>query len=203
MEQANQEELERRWRASRNRRLIAEGVVVATMFAGFLFMLIASSDWSFGAALFPRIAGFMGVATVVVYVTQRAREELRPRLADGSRVLDIGWADFGGDKAGQRARTVAFLATTGGLWVSIWLIGFHIAVPAYLILVLMVYGKVRWYWGALAASISYGLIIGVYDTLLHTAWNDPVLFDFVRGLPGCESIEAIISSAIRRTLQCT
>jgi len=119
---------------------------------------------------------------VVLYVIQRTREELRPRLLGGNRVLDIGWSDYGVEQVDTKSRAIAFIATTGGLWVGIWLIGFHIAVPTYLITVLMVYGKVPWYWGVLAAAISYGLIIGVYDTLLHTAWNDPILFDFVKSL---------------------
>ena len=182
MEQANREEFERRGSARRNRMLIAEGVIVAAMLAGFLFMLVASWDWPLGAKLFPRIAGFMGLATVAIYVVQRTREELRPRLLGGSRVLDIGWSDFGGEQVDTKSRTVAFIVSTGGLWVGIWLIGFHIAVPTYLVAVLMVYGTVRWYWGVLAAGISYGLIIGVYDTLLHTAWNDPVIFDLVRSM---------------------
>ena len=182
MEQPTIEEIREREKARRRRLLITEAVVVTMMLGGFVFMLVESADWPFGAALFPRISGALGIATVAAYAVQRGLEELRPRFQTEGRVLDIGWTEFGGDKKDTKSRTVAFVVSTGGLWVGIWLVGFHIAIPTYLVVILLVYGRVRWYWAAAAAAAAYGLIIGVYDELLHTSWNDPVLFDFVRNL---------------------
>lgn len=166
----------------RDRRLMAEAVIVLTMLGGFVFMLVESADWDLGAALFPRISGALGIAAVLAYAAQRLFQEMRPGARSQGRLLDIGWAEFGGEKQDTRSRAITFVATTGGLWIGIWLVGFHIAVPVYLMFMLIVHGRVRWYWAAAATAGFYGLIMGVYDELLHTSWNDPLLFDLVRSL---------------------
>lgn len=145
-------------------------------------MVVESADWPVGAALFPRISGAIGIAAVLAYGGQRLYQESRPGARSQGRLLDLAWTSFGGEEKNTRSRAIAFIATTGGLWLGIWFVGFHIAVPAYLSFMLMVHGRVRWYWALATAALFYGFILGVYDELLHTAWNDPLLFDVVRGL---------------------
>lgn len=181
-EQPSIEEIASLGKRKRDRRLMVEGVIVLVMLGGFMFMLVASADWPLGAVLFPRISGALGIAAVLAYAAQRMYQELRPVARSQGRLLDIGWAEFGGEKKDTRSRATTFIATTGGLWVGIWLVGFHIAVPVYLMFMLIVHGKVSWYWAVVATAGFYSLIIGVYDELLHTSWNDPLVFDLVRSL---------------------
>ncbi len=61
------------------------------------------------------------------------------------------------------------------LFVGIWVVGFHIALPTYVFGYLLFFGRVRWWWAVTAAVVFELLILGVYDRALHTTWNTPIL----------------------------
>ncbi len=181
-EQPRLEEAIQEGKKRRERKLLVESIIVVIMLGGFVFMVVESADWPVGAALFPRISGALGIAAVLGYGGQRLYQELRPGAQSQGRLLDLAWSSFGGEEKNTRSRAITFISTTGGLWLGIWFVGFHIAVPAYLLFMLIVHGRVRWYWALATAIVFYGFIVGVYDELLHTAWNDPLLFDVIRNL---------------------
>ena len=62
---------------------------------------------------------------------------------------------------------------------AIWLIGFQIALPAYVFLYLVIFGHMRWWLAFVWLVIFLALIYGFFDEIIHIPWIDPVLGDFI------------------------
>ena len=71
-------------------------------------------------------------------------------------------------------RWLLLLGSTGALLVGVWVFGFHIAVPAYTILYLIVFGKVKWYWTIIPAVFFEIIIVAIYGYILLAEWGTPV-----------------------------
>ena len=136
----------------------------------FGFMLLESNKWSSGVALLPRIASGFGMIVLVIYAVQR----FRPHRARG-QIMDMGFDEEGLERAVVIERTLRFVLTTAAFFAAIWLIGFHVAVPIYMVLYLMIYGKVRW-WAAVLSAIGFLIFMVVaYDIVIRTTWPEPVI----------------------------
>jgi hypothetical protein len=136
----------------------------------FLFMLAESTKWSAGVALLPRIASVFGLVVLVVYGVQR----FRPGSAQG-QIMDMGFDEGGLERSTVIERTLRFVLTTAAFFAAIWLIGFHVAVPIYMVLYLIIYGKVRW-WAALLWAVGFLLfMIVAYDIVIRSSWPEPVI----------------------------
>ena len=107
----------------------------------------------------------------------------------GGRIMDIGRTLTGDARHVLMLRTTKAIGTTVGLVLAIWLIGFQIALPGYVFLYLLIFGRVRW-WIALAWLLVFlVLIYGFFDLIIHIPWIDPVLGDFIPDiLKGRETI---------------
>lgn len=151
--------------------LIAEIVFLSLVAAVFIYYLVASRTWPIGAALLPRVAALVGLPLLAAHVYMR----LRPSRGPKRQILDMGFADEDVSKADVRPRTFRMIGSMVALFVGIWLVGFHIALPAYIFLYLLFWGGAKWYWALVAGLFFEGLLIGLYDNTLHMAWNDPVL----------------------------
>lgn len=103
--------------------------------------------------------------------------------------MDIGRTHTDDDRRVLMLRTAKAIGTTFGLVLAIWLIGFQIALPAYVFLYLFFFGHVRW-WVALSWLVVFlVLIYGFFDEVIHIPWIDPVLGDFIPDiLKGRETI---------------
>ncbi len=77
----------------------------------------------------------------------------------------------------KKRRTNIFLwiiAVLGG----VFLFGFHVTLPLFVILYAMIYGA-GWSKALLLASIALGFIVLVFDQLLHVVWPTPLLISFL------------------------
>ena len=55
-------------------------------------------------------------------------------------------------------------------------IGFHIAVPIYMVLYLRIYGGVRWWVAVLAALGFLSFMVLAYDVALRETWPEPQIY---------------------------
>jgi hypothetical protein len=132
---------------------------------------VAARAWPIGGGLLPTIAAGVGLLLLLVHVATRLRPSAGPRR----EILDIG---FGSEDVGARERRLRSARMLGSmllLFAGIWLVGFHVALPAYVSGYLLFFGHVRWWWAATAALFFEALLLGLYDRYLHTAWNTPLL----------------------------
>lgn len=153
---------------------MAEVFFLTLVGAFFTYLLLESWEWPLGAAFLPRLVTGLGLVLLVFYIVSRVRQT-DERGKRTSRILDIGFTDAGLDRQVILARMARFFGSTAALFLGVWLVGFHIALPVYVFLYLFIYGRVRWWW-AFAAALSFeAALVGLYDQVLHTSWNEPVL----------------------------
>lgn len=146
--------------------------ILLMLFCGgvFAFMLVESQRWSAGVALLPRISATFGLVVLGVYAFQR--------LAPGRRrgqIMDLGFDEEGLERRVVIERTARFVLTTAAFFGAIWLLGFHITVPIYMVLYLMIYGRVRWWVAILSALAFLVFMIVAYDIVIRETWPEPVI----------------------------
>jgi len=155
---------------------VLEGIFLLLVGAVFTYLLVAARKWEAGAALVPTIIGVVGLPLLLIHVVTRVRQR-NEAGTERAQILDIGFTDV--EQQVARARTIRFLASMAGLFLGIWLVGFHVALPLYVFGYLLRYGQVRW-WVALAIALSFeAVLIGLYDRVLHSVWNEPVLWQWL------------------------
>ncbi|MDE2837823.1 MAG: tripartite tricarboxylate transporter permease [Chloroflexota bacterium] len=161
------------------------GIFIALLTFAFAFTFWQTFEWTSQAARLPRVITVVGLALVGAY----AVSHLVSPPSGAGRIMDIGRTRTDDDRRVLMLRTVKAIGTTFGLVLAIWLIGFQIALPAYVFLYLFFFGHVRW-WAALGWLIVFvALIYGFFDEVIHIPWIDPVLGDFIPDiLKGRETI---------------
>ena len=161
------------------------GIFIALLTLAFAFTFWQTFEWTSQAARLPRVITVAGLVLVAAYV---AFHFVSPR-SGGGRIMDIGRTRTDDDRRVVMLRTAKAIGTTFGLVLAIWLIGFQIAIPAYVFLYLLIFGHVRW-WAALFWLVVFlVLVYGFFDLIIHIPWIDPVLEDFIPDiLKGRETI---------------
>ena len=168
---------------------IGEVVLLAAVGSFFVYMYwdslpdgaIASDwlpwrlDWSDGAWRLPRMAVLFGLP----FWVWRAVSLFRAGASSTTgRIMDTGFLETDDDAAVIARRWVQLIGTTGALLVGCWVLGFHIAVPAYTVLYLTFLGKVKWYWTLIPAVFFEIVIVGIYGYILLAEWGTPVARDW-------------------------
>jgi hypothetical protein len=156
--------------------LVRADVAAELIFLGlvaviFVYFLVDARSWPIGAALLPTVVACAGMVLLGLHIAARLRPSTRP----ARQILDIAFGSLDVDEREQRVRTARMLCSILLLFLGIWLVGFHVALPTYVFAYLLFFGHVRWWWAVTAAVVFELLILGVYDRALHTAWNTPVL----------------------------
>lgn len=145
-------------------------MVLLALVGGFLlYFFIQSLEWPLGSALMPWIAVGIGVpfwVYRVLVLMMRAHER-------STEIMDIGFR-MGADPTGEKARFFRIVLFIFGLYLGIWLFGFHVALPLGILIYVRVYGKMSWV-GSLCAGLMFlALLVGVYDRLLNATWHEPL-----------------------------
>jgi hypothetical protein len=136
------------------------------------YFVWAAMNWPSGAALMPRTAGVFGLVMLAGY----AFNSIRGRGANTGQILDVGRLQHGDtDEVAVRRRTIRAIGSLVGIVVLIWLLGFHIAIPTFVGFYLWYWGKVDWWRSVLAGAIFLGIIVGLYDNVMHVSWHTSVL----------------------------
>lgn len=159
-----------------NLEAVGEIILLAVVGAFFVYLFVQSLEWTLGAALMPRIAviigaPFWGYRLLVLFFKATEAET-------SDRIMDIGFRT-GADPTGERSRFVRICAFIVGLYLGIWLLGFHIALPIGMIFYVRVYGGVSWAWSLTVGVLFLALLVGVYDRLLNAFWHEPPLLQWI------------------------
>ena len=165
--------------------ILGEIVLLAGV-AGFMAYLFADSmgwtggrKWSLGSALTPWLALAMTTPFLLIRIFHVVRMGLWARHApnvSASQILDVGFR-LGENPKEELRRFLRIVVAILVLYLGIWLLGFHVTVP------LWVFGYMFWFGGCgfvLSAGMAVGfevLVWGVYDYLLDSPWNEPVLLN--------------------------
>lgn len=156
---------------------VFEGVFVALVAGLFILLLVESLSWPLGAALLPRIVGIIGLPLLTIHIYNRVRSV----DAAGGRaaILDTGFTQADIPRRLSQRRALRFLLSTVALFAGVWLVGFHVALPLYIFGYLVRYAEVRW-WVALVWAAGFeAVLLGLYDRVINTSWNDPLLFQLL------------------------
>ena len=172
----------------RNLEVYGELILLTLVGALFAYMIWESFDWRYEAKLAPRIVIGVGTPFWLIRVfalarilATRARSQggyggVRDEEASAGQIMDMGFYLSAG--AGLRffigsGSIVAFV-------VAVWLLGWHIAIPGYIVLYLRFVAKLKWWLAiSLAAGFGGGVML-LYDTLMNTNWNEPVLLKLLK-----------------------
>jgi TctA family transporter len=157
--------------------IIGEIILLVAVAAFFLYMFILSLDWGRGAALTPQIAIGIGTPFLILRIIHVLRSLFWARGTEVTRaqIMDMGFR-VGDDPKGEAKRWVRILSAIGVLYLGIWLVGFHIALPLWTFVYMIWFGKTHFLIAGAMAGMFLGLIVGVYDYLVRVPWHDPVLF---------------------------
>lgn len=159
----------------RRLRPTASGWFIAALGAAFAYTLWQASNWSEDGARLPRVVVIAGLALVALY----AVKHLLTASSGGGRIMDIGRTLTDDDRGVLLRRTAKALGTTVGLVAAIWLIGFQIALPLYVTLYLLAFGRVHWSFAAAWGVAFVALIYLFFDKVICIPWIDPVLGDLL------------------------
>jgi hypothetical protein len=160
----------RRARLGVSLEIIGEVVLLALVGGFFVYLFVESLQWPLGSALMPWIAVGIGTPFWVyrmLVLLLRAREV-------PAQIMDIGFRT-GSDAAGERARFFRIALFILGLYLGIWLFGFHVALPLGILFYVRVYGQVSWLGSLCVGLIFLALLVGVYDRLLNATWHEPMV----------------------------
>lgn len=146
----------------------------------FAFTLVTAWDFSDRIRFFPLSAGFLGLGLAVVELLTPHVPFLRRRFLP-ERVMDLAFeSDMLETVAGQRATHA--LGWVLALLVGIYLLGFHVALMAFMVVYLRRMAAAAWTTALLTAAGTGLLIFGVLDRLLHVPWPDPVIWQWYERL---------------------
>jgi hypothetical protein len=158
----------KRWRIPLE--ILGEIPLLAIVGGFFVYLFVESLSWPLGAALMPRIAVIIGFPFLIIRVITL----LRRTVAQQDQIMDLGFS-IGIDPEGEVRRFARICTFIVGLYLAIWVFGFHVALPLGMFSYLFVYGRVGWI-ASIAVSLFFlALIIGVYDTVLHVSWHEPLI----------------------------
>lgn len=152
--------------------IVGEIVLLAIVGGMFTYLFVQSFSWPVGAALMPRITVALGAPFWVwrlVSLIRSAQEQ-----TSDEQIMDLGFRT-GADPKGERARFFRICFSIIGLYLAIWLLGFHIALPLGVAVYVYVYGRVGLIWSAVMGLMFLGLILGVYDHFLNATWHEAPL----------------------------
>ena len=116
----------------------------------------AALSWPLKAKLFPLVIGI----PLVFLALAELWLSLRTTLASTE-------AEDGVPRALALRRTLAAAGWIGGFFAAIVLLGFPLAVPAFVLLYLRLQGSESWLFSAIFSLVVWALFYGLFDRLLH------------------------------------
>ena len=164
--------------------IIGEIILLLTVTAFFIYLFIPSLNWPWGARLMPQIAIGIGTPFLILRIIYVLRALFWSRTVSSvtpSGIMDLGFR-VGDDPKGEGKRWIRILSAIAVLYAGIWLVGFHIAMPLWVFVYMVWFGRGNFFVAGGIALLFLGLIGGVYGHLIRVPWHDPPLFMLFRSL---------------------
>lgn len=137
-------------------------------FSAFLLLvsgyaIFAASRWSFKTGFFPLAIAIPLLILVLIHLYLESFGA--PEVSKGAAVD----ADFSGEVLDDvaRRRVMAIFASSAGFIVSVYLIGFPLTVPLFLLFYLKLQSNVNWLRSLALTGITWGFFYLVFQRLVH------------------------------------
>ena len=142
----------------------------------FCFIVYTSREWPIWTRIFPWYVGipmlFLSLVQLALEI-YRSTQPVDPRRRSGQKgdlQVDLNIA---ARIVIQRA--AKFFGWIIGLMVGIWLLGFFLSIPLFVLLYLKLEAKEGW---VLSLCLTVGalvFLVGLFDLILNTHWIEPVI----------------------------
>jgi len=147
-----------------------------------LGLVMSAKQWQYQARLFPWA---IGIPTLLLCFLQLGLDLFKTKSANDT----AGMMDLPVDRSVPVSvvvkRAVNIFGWIFGLFLCIYLIGFIISVPLFLVLYLSIQARESWNVTVTYALVMFLFLIGVFEMVLHIPWP-PGVFDgpqeFILGL---------------------
>ena len=149
-------------------------VAVIGFFAIFVY---EARGWRLEARLYPWVVGIAMLGLAVVHLILGSREG-GGGPSPGSAGVGTRHAP-GMDGGDARRRAFGVFAWSVGLLAAIWLVGFGIAVPLFVLLYLKIQAGEGWRLALVLAGVAGLAFWGLFDRLLHLPLPDGQLFSWL------------------------
>ena len=165
----------------RSAEFIGEAVLLAFAAFVFLYMLWDSQNWARGAWLLPRVT----IAFGLPFLAWRVVTLLKPaaQSAPQGQIMDTGFLGSDDSQAVVLGRWVRVIGTTAALLIGIWVLGYHVTIPLYTFVYLVIWGHMKWYY-ALIPGAFLELVMFGYTKILYAEWNRPLILDVLDVIRG-------------------
>lgn len=150
--------------------------------AGVGFGLWETRSWPEEARLVPLFVGLPVLLLAAVQLGREALHAVRGRSGPSADILDLSF-DSSVPSSVAMQRGAIFFGWIVGLLLGIWLFGFLIAVPAYVLLYLKTQARASWRLTLVLTASMALLEVGLYDQILSTRWPAAALSDWIPFLP--------------------
>ena len=142
-------------------------------------VVVSAAQWPFETSLFPLVIGVPMFALALAQVGKDALAMRSDPFQEGPPVLE-SIPDVPTDRSVPThlvfRRAGGFYGSAIGLYLLILMVGFHVAVPLFLIVFMRFYGKASWTLVLVVTSAILALMFGVFDQLLHVPWPEPLIW---------------------------
>ena len=139
---------------------IVFSLVLMTVAAVAVFM---ARQWSFKAAFFPLVTG---IPLLILATAQLLVDLFGQSPKTGENRLDLEFAaDVPPEMA--RRRTVAIFAWIAGFLLLVFLLGFSLTIPIFVLAYLAPQQGVQWWLKVSLAAVAWGCFYGLFVHLLH------------------------------------
>jgi hypothetical protein len=155
--------------------LVLESILVSIVTSYFIYLLLAVRDLRPEAARLPTMTALGGLVLVAAFIAQKIWEAIRPKQNTAVQILDTGFDEEGLSRRVVVIRTLRVASWFGGMLAAIWFVGYHVAVPVFILFYLRVFGETKWWTAATAGAGFFLLIYVLFDLVLHTEWPEPAL----------------------------
>jgi hypothetical protein len=155
--------------------LVFESILLSIVTGYVIYLLLAVGDLRPEAARLPRMTAIGGLVLVAAFIAQKVWGTTHGKQNTTTQILDTGFDEEGLSGRIVVIRILRLTSWFGGMLAAIWLVGYQVAVPAFVFLYLLAFGKTKCWTAATAGATFFLLIYVLFDLVLHTEWPEPAL----------------------------
>jgi hypothetical protein len=129
--------------------------------------------WPPEVKLFPLTAGIPGIGLALIALAREGSLFLRTSGEAGG-VAGLVKASPAAGEIGTASRFMIWLL---GILIATLVFGQQVALPAFIALYLVVWGRYRWWVAALYAGAGWAFLYGMFDRIIHVVWYPSLILD--------------------------
>ena len=103
----------------------------------------------------------------------------RKHALEKGQIMDLGFR-FGGNPVAERRRALRYIGAVAALFLSVWVFGFHIALPVWVMSYLFLFAGFKPLSVIIAGSVFEGLLFGVHDFIIDVPWPEPLFWRLIQ-----------------------